>query len=64
MTAACHRFRRSDACDPTVRQVVELDHAKLDYLILPLVEAGRFHIEQDGGLCALTNGGSESRSRR
>lgn len=48
-----------DASNAAVRQVIEFDHAKLDYLILPLVEACRFHVEQDAGLCALTNGGSE-----
>jgi hypothetical protein len=45
------------------RQVIELDHPELDHLVLPLVEAGRLHVEQDAGLRALTDGRSESLPR-
>ena len=39
----------ADADDAAVRQVVELDHAELDDLVLGVIEAGRFGIEQDAG---------------
>src|SRR6516225_4190730 len=43
----------SETRDTAVRQVIELDHPELDHLVLPLVEACRLHVDQNGGLRAL-----------